>query len=264
MKSGSKTFFYSSLFFPKKVRKDVMTLYAFVRIADDYIDKIPQGKKEFYTFKEMWRNYLINGHTKDEVINNFGELYYRAKFKKKWVDDFFLSMTKDIEKKDYLTLDETLKYMKGSAEVVGLMMAKVLNLPKKSYSTAILQGRALQYINIIRDIDEDNKLGRTYIPLSILKKYKLSNLQKETVHKKPEQFISLIRSEINRYKDWQKKADEGFVFIPKKTRIPIKTAVIMYNWTADQIYENPFIIYDKKVKPKISQILIMMLKQNFT
>ena len=47
-KKGSRTYFYSSLFFPNGVRGDVFRLYAFVRRADDFVDSIPQQKEKFY------------------------------------------------------------------------------------------------------------------------------------------------------------------------------------------------------------------------
>ena len=50
-KRGSKTYFYSSIFFSKEVRDDVFALYSFVRKADNFVDVVPQLKDEFYFFK---------------------------------------------------------------------------------------------------------------------------------------------------------------------------------------------------------------------
>jgi phytoene synthase len=60
---------------------------------------------------------------------------------------------------------------------------------------------------------------------------------------------------LDYYCKWQYIAESGYDFIPKRYLIPVKTASEMYNWTADQINKNPFLIYKKKVKPQISQIL---------
>lgn len=52
-KKGSRTYFYSTIFFPKTVKKDVFTLYSFLRKADDYVDSIPQDAESFYAFKNI-------------------------------------------------------------------------------------------------------------------------------------------------------------------------------------------------------------------
>ena len=53
-KNGSKTYYYSSFFFPPNVKEDVFKLYSFVRKADDYVDSVPQQKQEFYSFKARY------------------------------------------------------------------------------------------------------------------------------------------------------------------------------------------------------------------
>ena len=51
-KKSSKTFYYSTLFFPRNLRPDVYKLYAFVRTADDLVDTLPQDREAFYQFKD--------------------------------------------------------------------------------------------------------------------------------------------------------------------------------------------------------------------
>jgi phytoene synthase len=51
-KQGSRTYFYSSLFFPSYLKKDVFSLYGFVRKADNLVDSIPQDIKGFYDLKK--------------------------------------------------------------------------------------------------------------------------------------------------------------------------------------------------------------------
>ena len=51
----------------------------------------------------------------------------------------------------------------------------------------------------------------------------------------------------------------GYYFIPRRYLIPIKTASEMYKWTGRKIHQNPFMIYELKVKPMISQIVVNTL-----
>lgn len=253
-RQGSKTYFYSSLFFPTYLRKDVFTLYGFVRKSDNYVDSIPQDINGFYDFKQRYYKAFDGEITNDVVIDSFVKLIENKNFDHKWVDSFLYSMEMDITKKNYETLDETLEYIYGSAEVIGLMMAKIMNLSDESLYYAKYLGRSMQYINFARDIAEDEKLGRIYFPSVDIENYGLKNLNYNHTKNHPEEFINFIHEQLLRYCKWQKIAEEGFKYIPKRYLIPIKTASEMYNWTAEQIYKDPFILYKIKVKPMIKHI----------
>lgn len=263
-KKGSKTYFNSSIFFPKSVRDDVFTLYSFVRTADDFVDTIPQNKAGFNKFVKDFNSAYKTGNSQNIVLHEFVKLMKKRKFEKKWVDDFLKTMKMDTTRTTYKTIHDTQTYMYGSAEVVGLMMAKILKLPKKSYPYAKLLGRSMQYINFLRDVQEDNMLGRLYVPKSSLSKYDLSTLSKKEAYQKKSQFIKLMRAEIDRYNAWQKEASIGFSYIPKRYLIPVKTASDMYAWTAQQIYKNPLVVYDKKVKPSKLRIFMQLAYNSIT
>jgi 15-cis-phytoene synthase len=252
---GSRTYFYSSLFFPTKIRQDVFKLYAFVRKTDNYVDSIPQNKKGYYDFKQKYYKGLNGEPSKDIVIDSFIELMYKNDYRKEWIDAFFKSMEMDLNKKNYETLNETLEYIYGSAEVIGLMMAQNIGLTKKSHPYAKMLGRAMQYINFIRDIQEDIGLERIYLPSNDLQRYGFKNLTYQETKKHPEKFKNFIQKQIDRFCNWQHQAEIGYKFIPKKYLISIKTASEMYKWTATQIQKNPFVLYDLKVKPLMGNII---------
>ncbi len=253
-KEGSKTYFYSSLFFPSVIKKEVFSLYAFVRKADNFVDSNPQDIKGFYDFKNNYYNALDGKKTDDIVIDSFVKLSNDKEFDPKWTDAFLKSMEMDINKNRYQTLSETLGYIYGSAEVIGLYMSKIMNLPKESYKYARYLGRAMQYINFTRDVAEDVKLGRIYFPITDLKRSGLDELSYEYTKQHKEQFKDFLRKQLERYCKWQHIAEEGYKYIPKRYLIPVKTASEMYNWTADEIYKNPFVVYKLKVKPMVKQI----------
>jgi phytoene synthase len=257
---GSKTYFYSSLFFPTKIKQDVFELYAFVRKADNYVDSIPQDNNGFYNFNKKYYQSLYGEKSGDIVVDSFVDLVKSKGFHYEWIDAFLNAMESDLINKNYNTIDDTINYMYGSAEVIGLMMAKIMNLPQESYTYARYLGRAMQYINFIRDIAEDLELGRVYFPSSDFHKHGLITLEYNDIINNPDCFKNFIHEQINRYCQWQSIAEQGFKYIPKRYLISVKTASEMYYWTAEQIYRNPFIIYEWKVKPLISQILTTTLK----
>ncbi|MBP6882111.1 MAG: phytoene/squalene synthase family protein [Candidatus Levybacteria bacterium] len=253
-KNGSKTYFYSSLFFPKDIKQDVFTLYAFVRTVDNLVDQIPQKKNEFYQFKQSYQSAFVGSKIDNDIVTDFIALMKKRKFKKKWVDDFFDAMESDLRKNPSMkTMNELKRYMYGSAEVIGLMMSQIMSLNTKAHTAAKMQGRAMQYINFIRDIDEDRGLNRQYIPQNILESVGLKSLKNVKEHN--DAFSRLVRQEISVYKAWQAEANKGFRFIPIRYRIPVKTASRLYSWTANEIEQNPSIVFSKKVKPSIARII---------
>ena len=270
-KKGSTTYYFSSKFFPKHVRQDVFKLYSFVRVADDYVDQIPQNKKEFKILKTLWQDaaddktFDTTHKTSDSlnvrVVKNMHEVSHKYSFDSKWVDAFLDSMQADLDKKTYASLDGSLWYIYGSAEVIGLMMAKVMGLPEISMTYAALQGRAMQWINFIRDIDEDNGLKRLYFPAEELATFGLKNLSKQTAEANPKAFRDFMNFQLGRYHQWQRQAEKGFEYIPKRLRIPLETAVDNYNWTARKIANNPAVVYDKKIKPGKSRVVATGIKR---
>jgi len=100
-------------------------------------------------------------------------------------------------------------------------------------------------------------LGRTYLPLSDTS---FQSLQKDEVLQHTEEFFNFIRKNIELYRNWQRQAEEGYKYIPRRYLIPIKTAADMYNWTAEVIYKNPLVVFDRKVKPTKSRIILKILE----
>lgn len=266
-KTGSTVYYNSSRFFPKGVRDDVSKLYSFVRVVDDYVDMIPPDIESFKYIVRRWQAVRRKGDfgrfepqddsVAEKVLGNICYIIHRFECDPAWIDAFLRSMAMDIRPnpKRFQTIKDTMVYMYGSAEVIGLLMAKTMQLPNAASHFANIQGRATQYINFIRDINEDNELGRCYFPAAELKKFGLSDLSEATARANPKAFEKFMHFQLKRYRAWQHEANKGFQYIPKRLRISIRTAADMYEWTAKQIEKNPFIIYEKKVKPKRSRVV---------
>lgn len=233
------------MFFPPEVKKDVFAFYAYVRTADDFVDAVPQDASGFHSFVQETRKAWETGHSENAIIQGLVELAHRKKIERSWIEAFLHAMEMDLTVRSYETFADLEQYVYGSAEVIGLCMAQILDLPQASHDAARLQGKAMQLINFIRDIREDIDLGRVYIPEEDLEKFGMRN-EELGISK---QFENLIRFEIDRYREIQKEASQGYSYIPRQYRIPIQTAASMYNWTAEQICKNPAVIFQKKVKP---------------
>jgi phytoene synthase len=260
-KTGSRTFFTASLFFPKAIKQQVFDLYAFVRVADDYVDSIPADTASYEHFKGEYYAALKGAPTSNEVITRFVALQQSANFEQVWVDAFFASMDSDMALEVVCqTLVDTEQYMYGSAEVIGLMMARIMRLPDESLPYAQLLGRAFQYMNMVRDLAEDLDRHRIYLPQELWQQAGLHGLTARDVEENPEAFCAFIRQEIGRYRAWDKEARKGFRFIPKRYRIPIQTAADMFAHTMDVIVRNPLVVYRRKVRPSTLRIVTQVAK----
>lgn len=273
-KKSSTTFYLSSKFFPEIIRRDVLDLYSFVRLADDYVDMIPADSDGFYRLRRIWMDANKNKvfSTKkletdsigERAIKNMMRLVEQRSVQKEWVEEFLNSMQSDLVVKEYKTIKDSLRYVYGSAEVVGLMMCRIMDLPEEAEEAAMMQGRALQWINFIRDIDEDNNLGRQYFPSHDLKNFNLKDLSQKTAATQPEDFAEFVQYQIDRYKKWQAQARQGYKFIPKRLRIPIQAAADANRWVANEIGKNPMVVFEKKVKPSRLLIIKSAVKHTVT
>lgn len=254
-KKGSTTYYYSSLFFPAPIRQAVFAFYAYVRVADDYVDSIPQHIAGFDEFCKKTADVFKGKKISNAIIVAFYDVAQIYDIPYDWIVSFLDAMRADTKKNTYATFAELEKYMYGSAEVIGLIMAKILKLPREAYPAAKLQGKAMQLINFIRDIDEDLELGRTYLPAADLKKFDIKQLPPRSAAEK-KAFCELVHFEIERYRKIQHEAEKGYKYLPAQAFIPIKTASDIYNWTATVIEKNPLIVFEKKVKPRPIQVFL--------
>lgn len=263
-KAGSTTYFNSSLFFPPAMRAEVFALYGFVRVADNFVDAIPQEAEAFRRFVARYRAAWAGTPADDAIIDDFVALARQLEFDPAWTDAFLASMEADLTQRFYRTEAEMLEYVYGSAEVIGLYMAKIMRVPAEAQFAAQRLGRAMQVINFIRDAAEDAGLGRRYLPLE-RDGVRLLDVpddwlpSREWAQAHPAEWTAFLRGHLERYAAWQAEAEAGYRFIPRRPRTAVRTAGDMYNWTARRIAADPFVVFERQVKPKKGRILLQAL-----
>ena len=263
-KAGSTTYFNSSLFFPPAMRAEVFALYGFVRVADNFVDAIPQEAEAFRRFVARYRAAWAGTPADEAIIDDFVALAWQLEFDPAWTDAFLASMEADLSKRFYRTETEMLEYVYGSAEVIGLYMAKIMRVPAEAQFAAQRLGRAMQVINFIRDAAEDAGLGRRYLPLE-RDGVRLLDVpddwlpSREWAQAHPAEWTAFLRGHLERYAAWQAEAEAGYRFIPRRPRTAVRTAGDMYNWTARRIAADPFVVFERQVKPKKGRILLQAL-----
>ena len=160
----AKSFSWAGFFLPKKTLDKCSTLYDFCRVADnlaDDDDEIENKKKKFDLFEKDFNQKNFN----NPIIKNMWVLIEEYDISLKIVRDLLVGIKSDI--KETVKLDskkDLLIYSYRVAGTVGLMMAKILRVSKKSsLKSAIDLGIAMQLTNISRDVIEDFEKKRSYI-----------------------------------------------------------------------------------------------------
>ena len=160
----AKSFSWAGFFLPKKTFKKCSALYDFCRVADNIADdaeKIEIKEKKFYQFE----NDFNKKNFENPIIKNMWDLIEDFNISLKIVQDLLVGIKSDIKDKVKLnSKKDLLIYSYRVAGTVGLMMAKILKVNKKSsLKSAIDLGIAMQLTNISRDVIEDSKNNRFYI-----------------------------------------------------------------------------------------------------
>ena len=160
----AKSFNWAGFFLPKKTYQKCSALYDFCRVVDNIADDeaaIEFKENEFKKFENNFNNKNFN----DPIIKNMWSLIDEFNISLKIIHDLFKGIKSDISEKVKLnSKKELIIYSYRVAGTVGLMMAKILKVSKKSsLKSAIDLGIAMQLTNISRDVIEDLRINRSYI-----------------------------------------------------------------------------------------------------
>jgi phytoene/squalene synthetase len=94
---GSQTYSTASFFFPPRVGDDIASLYSFVRVADDYVDNVPQDLAGYTAFK----NDYFARRSKMPIVLDFKRIERIYHFDPEWASAFFRSMDMDLSRTSY-------------------------------------------------------------------------------------------------------------------------------------------------------------------
>ena len=160
----AKSFNWAGFFLPKQTYQKCSALYDFCRVIDNIADDKGSVELKENKFKNFENNFN-NKNFDDPIIKNMWDLIYEFNISLKIIHDLFEGIKSDIKEKVKLnSRKELLVYSYKVAGTVGLLMAKILNVTKKSsLKSAIDLGIAMQLTNISRDVIEDLNNNRSYI-----------------------------------------------------------------------------------------------------
>jgi phytoene synthase len=172
-RSGS-SFYYSFLFLPPEQRRAITALYAYCREVDDVVDEssdpvVAQSKLAW------WRQeigHLYAGSPQHPVTRALQPHLAAFAITRERLLDVLTGMEMDLMQTRYLDYLSLARYCHLVAGVVGELSARIFGLTDdRTLQYARKLGLALQLVNVIRDIGEDARRGRLYLPLDDLKRF---------------------------------------------------------------------------------------------
>ena len=230
LKENGKSFYWAGKLLPKKDINRAAELYSFCRILDDIADSGEANSHKNLTDVKS----IIKKNTFSELKNIHSIKYpkFLKESSKKVVIDLIEGLILDQKGILFKKEEELIRYSYHVAGTVGIMMCNALKCDNKLAKTfAIDLGIAMQLTNIARDVLEDAKMGRRYLPGSwvqnispkeIVLAAKTNDLKKIRIISKGIKKL-LILSE-----QYYRSGERGFVFLPLNTRIAISVASGVY------------------------------------
>ncbi|MFO0757132.1 MAG: phytoene/squalene synthase family protein [Byssovorax sp.] len=165
---GSKSFAAASLLLPARVRRPAAALYAFCRMADDAVDESDDPGAVDALLERLDRVYA--GRPFDSPIDRaFARMVSEADLPRPLVEALIEGFAWDAEGRRYSTLSSLCDYGARVAATVGAMMTLLMGArDAETLARACDLGVAMQLTNIARDVGEDARRGRIYLPLDWL------------------------------------------------------------------------------------------------
>lgn len=173
---GSQSFRAASRLFDARVREDAWLLYAWCRRCDDEIDGQDHGhdqkaiskaeqQRRLARLYDQTRRALAGQPMQDPTFAAFQRVALRHHLPERWPLDLIDGFAMDVEERPYRTLDDVMTYCWHVAGVVGVMMARVMGADDPLVLRRAQDlGLAFQLTNISRDVIEDARNGRVYLP----------------------------------------------------------------------------------------------------
>jgi phytoene synthase len=245
IKAHSKTFSLASGLFPPAKRTAIRALYAFCRVTDDLADQHRATRLDI----EDWRMCVRRPINKQDpaVLKFWKSVRQRYAINPRYEDELIDGIAMDVDYHRYKTWEDLQSYCYHVASTVGLLSIPIIGLApgaclEDAEPYAIKLGIALQLTNILRDIGEDARNGRIYLPKDDLSAFGLSeeDVYKETVDQR---FINLVKFEMERARSLYVGAFPGIAFLHKDGRFAVAAAARLYAGILDEIEKIQYQVY---------------------
>ncbi|MFO0727797.1 MAG: phytoene/squalene synthase family protein [Myxococcota bacterium] len=226
---GSKSFALAGRLLPRRVLEPTAALYAFCRVSDDRIDEAPRpaaGLAEVMRRIEL----LYAGRPADDPVDRaFAQVIETHRLPRPVLEALAEGFLWDVERRRYRDLDALVDYAARVASTVGVLLTLILGERRPSMlARAADLGVAMQLTNIARDVGEDARNGRLYLPIDSMRQAGLD----------PERFLAeprfspalgaVVEGVLDAAEPLYQRAELGLVGLPRSVRFGLGAAGAFY------------------------------------
>lgn len=223
--SGS-SFYYSFLFLPEERRRAIIALYAFCREVDDVVDECSDASVARIKLA-WWRKEISDiyqGQPQHPVARALSEVVGKFQLQEQHLQEIINGMEMDLDYNAYPDFESLKLYCYRVASVVGILSAEIFGYrDPRTPQYAVDLGMAFQLTNIIRDVGEDARRGRIYLPLDEMQQYGVSTADISQA-RETDNFRRLMEFQIERAFGFYERA---FAQLPAIDRKRQRTGIIM-------------------------------------
>lgn len=251
MRAYTTSFFIVSRFLPRAKREEVEAVYAAVRYPDEVVDTFPVGPGERLRLLGDWRDGYEAGlgcATLREALARgvpahlapFTQVVRRRAIPAAHYHAFLAAMRLDVSPRPFDTLEDLLRsYVYGSAVVVGYFLAHVYGARDAgSFPRALKAARhlgvALQLTNFLRDVAEDQRRGRLYLPLDELRAEGIGAFDaRDPAQQEP--LARVLRRLAGVAADYYARAESGLEAFSPDCRLAVQACIKVYGRLNERI-----------------------------
>jgi phytoene synthase len=246
--SGS-SFYYSFLFLPAERRRAIMALYAFCREVDDVVDDCNDpaiaATKLAWWRQEIGR--LAGGQPQHPVGQALQTAAARFDLPTEQLLEIIDGMEMDLQQSRYLDFKGLSLYCYRVASVVGLLAAGIFGYgDRQTQKYAHDLGMAFQLTNIVRDIGEDARRGRIYLPMDELKRFDVPAADILNA-RYSDNFSELMKFQVERAEKYYTQAVAQLPAADRKNQRPGLVMAAIYRTLLDEIRRDDYRVLHQRI-----------------
>jgi len=237
----------ASLFLSPEKRRAIWAVYAFCRTVDDIADSTAPSAGRLAAL-DVWQQRLYavyEGRPDHELTVALAHAVRRYGIPMQPALELLRGARSDVTVRRYETYAELLEYCYLVASTVGLLTCPILGHEARAPQYGVALGRAMQMTNILRDVGEDARAGRIYLPAEDMRRfhYSESDLLAGTVD---ERFVALMTFEIARVRTLYEEAAPGIALLSPGSRFTVRLAFSLYRRILHEIERNGFDVFTRR------------------
>uniref|UniRef100_A0A1J3K0S6 15-cis-phytoene synthase n=1 Tax=Noccaea caerulescens TaxID=107243 RepID=A0A1J3K0S6_NOCCA len=250
----AKTFYLGTLLMTPERRKAIWAIYVWCRRTDELVDG-PNASHITPMALDRWEarlEDLFRGRPFDMLDAALADTVARYPVDIQPFRDMIEGMRMDLRKSRYKNFDDLYLYCYYVAGTVGLMSVPVMGIDPKSkattesvYNAALALGIANQLTNILRDVGEDARRGRVYLPQDELAQAGLSD-EDIFAGKVTDKWRSFMKMQLKRARMFFDEAEKGVTELDAASRWPVWASLLLYRRILDEIEANDYNNFTKR------------------